>query len=1033
MKCKKIAAGILALAMLPQAGLTAHAEASFSRYKHMWSITTGTNALPDPAKTSMGLTAEHNAVLTQSLSNIDLFMAQSLLGSNHNVRYGMTAVSLLATHDLIPYSEYKPEEDLKIPGLFYMTKNGITDEICSLIYYYQILQNCTPMQQYIANQKLTTTSTERLQTLVKLAEAGTPTIVSLNSSVSNYTALAYKAEYGSYEWDGVTYDGMIEVYHPTYQTSHTSFIYFNSQDWSWCVPKGSYGSARGHEIEYICSDPDIINSGGLHQGTDKLPDADFVNILRYFSENTDAESLTFSAIDYADGTWTARDAAPEGSLRSDNYYYYYVGDCGTVFTQETESKISGEIQYEGTRQYVEAGAVSQFVTDPSGYMELTGKNTSYNMQMAFNEGLYTGSWYSMEISGTADTVSLQKTDAGYLLTSDDIDNVMVTAGGRDAQASLVFSADADSVLLYEIDASTIGAAVDTDGDGSYETTIARTGDPSGGTFLMGRNNWLFRNSSQVFGDTYEFTDADRARLEETLSNVERYQAGELMDNAFLGSCYGMAVLSALSCYDLIDCKLYRENTHSLFELGNLTTEMASLINYYSMLQYTEEIWQYMARNMTEKTEAERLQELIANVESGKPTVFCYYGDFNAEGNRSGHAVVAYGIEYGDFPLYVGHTNENGLYVTPTTPTHHMNGRIRIYDNALQHTPNTVSYLYFNTDTNEWYYNGNDSEKNANICMMLPDIDLLNANGILEGTAPYTIETDPLALFFTKALDTEHTMEKIRYDAGTWEVTESTDAEIQAFPLFLTSGETGKAQNFTMTDIDSGYALTLEAAQDLDLEMQYQDILLLAKADKASQAVFHPEGYAEISGAAAPYSLGMIENDGSYTGSWYDFRVSGIGGNASLRRTDEGYILTADELSEIDVQAYGHTAQAGLTFSVPVNSVLLYELDETTIGVKADLDGDGVYETPSQEIPEPTRGDMNADGSVNAADAAEILTAAAKAGTGAGTLSEEMSWRADVNADGTYDASDAALVLQYAAAVGTGSTITPEEFWEGLAG
>ncbi len=1032
MKCKKIAAGILAFAMLPQMGLTAHAEASFSRFKHMWSITTGTNTLPDPAQTSMGLTADHNVVLTQSLSNTDLFAAQSLLGSRHNVRYGMTAVSLLATHDLIPYGEYKPEEEMKIPGLFYMTKDGITDEICSLIYYYQILQKCAPMQQYIANQKMTTTSTERLQALVKLAEAGTPTIVSLNSSISNYTALAYKAEYGSYEWDGVTYDGMIEVYHPTYQTSHTSFIYFNSQDWSWCVPKGSYGSAHGHEIEFVCSDPDIINSGGLHQGTDKMPDADFVNILYYFPWRSDIEAPAFSAIDYADGTWTARDAAPEGSMCSDNTYYY-VGDCGAVFTQEAESEIRGEMQYEGTRQYVEAGAVSQFVTDPSGYMELTGKNTSYNMQMAFNEGLYTGSWYSMGISGTADTVSLQKTDAGYLLTSDDIDNVFVNAVGRDAQASLVFSSDADSVLLYETHASTIGAAVDTDGDGSYETTIARTGDPSGGTFLMGRNNWLFRNSSQVFGNTYEFTEADLARLEETLSNVERYQAGELMDNAFLGSCYGMAVLSALSCYDLIDYKLYRENAHSLFELGDLTTEMASLINYYSMLQYTEEIWQYMAHNMTDKTEAERLQELIANVESGKPTVFCYYGDFNAEGNRSGHAVVAYDIEYGDFPLYVGKYDEDGLYYTPTTPTHHMNGRIRIYDNASQQIANTVTYLYFNTDTNEWYYKGNDSEKNANICMMLPDIDLLNANGILEGTAPYTIETDPLALFFTKALDAEHTMEKIRYDAGSWEITESADAEIQAFPLFLTSGETGKSQNFTMTDIDSGYALTLDAAQELDLEMQYQDILLLAQADKASQAVFHPEGYAEIHGKAAPYSLRMIENDGSYTGSWYDFRVSGTGSNASLRRTDEGYILTADELCEIDVQAVGHTAQAGLTFSVPVNSVLLYELDETTIGVKADLDGDGVYETPAQEIPEPTLGDMNADGSVNAADAAEILTASALAGTGAGTLSEAKKARADVNADGTYDASDAALVLQYAAVVGTGNTITLEEFLKGLAG
>ncbi|MBQ9111790.1 MAG: glycoside hydrolase family 5 protein [Oscillospiraceae bacterium] len=74
------------------------------------------------------------------------------------------------------------------------------------------------------------------------------------------------------------------------------------------------------------------------------------------------------------------------------------------------------------------------------------------------------------------------------------------------------------------------------------------------------------------------------------------------------------------------------------------------------------------------------------------------------------------------------------------------------------------------------------------------------------------------------------------------------------------------------------------------------------------------------------------------------------------------------------------------------------------------------------------GDVNQDGTINAADAATILTAAAAVGSGAASgLTAAQETAADVDRDSDFDAADAAVVLQYAAELGTGSTMTLEEF------
>jgi|GEM_PF-1873772 len=74
------------------------------------------------------------------------------------------------------------------------------------------------------------------------------------------------------------------------------------------------------------------------------------------------------------------------------------------------------------------------------------------------------------------------------------------------------------------------------------------------------------------------------------------------------------------------------------------------------------------------------------------------------------------------------------------------------------------------------------------------------------------------------------------------------------------------------------------------------------------------------------------------------------------------------------------------------------------------------------------GDLNTDSTIDAADAASILTAAAASGSGTDTgLNNGYKSAADVNNDGVFDATDAAKILEYAAYAGSGGELTFEEY------
>lgn len=138
------------------------------------------------------------------------------------------------------------------------------------------------------------------------------------------------------------------------------------------------------------------------------------------------------------------------------------------------------MNYQNSLLIADVSEGNQMVFDPSGYIEVSGNDTPFHLEMVLNDGYYNGDWYHLTVSGSADTVSLMQTDEGYILRSDHLNNTVVAVNNGKWIRERVISLglDIDSVLIFETDEQNIGFAADLDQNGSYETVLhdAATGD-----------------------------------------------------------------------------------------------------------------------------------------------------------------------------------------------------------------------------------------------------------------------------------------------------------------------------------------------------------------------------------------------------------------------------------------------------------------------------------------------------------------------------------------------------------------------------
>ena len=128
-------------------------------------------------------------------------------------------------------------------------------------------------------------------------------------------------------------------------------------------------------------------------------------------------------------------------------------------------------------------------------------------------------------------------------------------------------------------------------------------------------------------------------------------------------------------------------------------------------------------------------------------------------------------------------------------------------------------------------------------------------------------------------------------------------------------------------------------------MDYEGLVYFIDVTNSTYTLFKPNGYVSLRGADANYDISILTESDQCVTDWFSVGVSGKEtDNLTYRKTKDGYVLSAQNLKNVTVNAENKNVKVKKTFSTDYDSVLIYEIDENTIGLKVDKDGNGTYET-----------------------------------------------------------------------------------------
>ena len=181
-------------------------------------------------------------------------------------------------------------------------------------------------------------------------------------------------------------------------------------------------------------------------------------------------------------------------------YTLFDADSAYKLTQSYPEKMHLHMNYENAYISTELSEGSSCLFDKKGYVVAEGDSTDYRLSITMNE-LYPTDWFTVAVSGQdADKASFEVVSGGYVLASDNLNNVKVEANNKVDEASTTFSTEYPSVFIYEIDKDTIGIRVDTDSNGTYETLLnTNATDVSNASVTLKQSVYAYDGSAKTPG------------------------------------------------------------------------------------------------------------------------------------------------------------------------------------------------------------------------------------------------------------------------------------------------------------------------------------------------------------------------------------------------------------------------------------------------------------------------------------------------------------------------------------------------------
>ena len=494
------------------------------------------------------------------------------------------------------------------------------------------------------------------------------------------------------------------------------------------------------------------------------------------------------------------------------------------------------------------------------------------------------------------------------------------------------------------------------------------------------DTWSFINSYDYFGDAsdgYYITTADHNRLIGNLTNTERelfyryrymhlYNIdGSLRPSNYLyepyrywgGSCYGMSSWVVLNSHHIRSASEIDSTTTYLaeflldpFENSNIE----SAINFYQFQHYLSPIQEdsngFMA--LSQKAQIDILAELGKHAnQTGELFLICFQGylDYLKDGSPNlessiAHAVVGYGWEEID-PILLTVNGKTAVY----------DHRIWIYDCSKTKATQDMN-LYYNGGNWTWCIPGwnlistssqsTDSiHNNAVLELATNDVSLINTVDYTTGQA----NTGESVVSVTTDANARYSLgfNAVQADISGFSVSSDIldhGITVMLHPNITPDGTVSDtlatavipdAQEYVVTSTDDMMAYT----------MQNEHYLTYSALDAPGSITFMSNGNTVIqSGIVADYTINLVANDGYHASDWCEIEISGTASVVSTETSEEGIIVTSDNLTNLTVYAENDGQTLTITASSEEDSVLITENSDGNLAVCEDIDADGIYET-----------------------------------------------------------------------------------------
>lgn len=288
---------------------------------------------------------------------------------------------------------------------------------------------------------------------------------------------------------------------------------------------------------------------------------------------------------------------------------------------------------------------------------------------------------------------------------------------------------------------------------------------------------------------------------------------------------------------------------------------------------------------------------------------------------------------------------------------------------------------------------------------------INCGGYLNNSAGHVLSEDYIAYISADAVADEHSIVKVQRKNNAYVNMNSAEDDILPDKSFVIRGESDGTNGYILKDASAGYKISQDNPTRMDLSIDYENCLFSASSAAGREIIFDNNGVVSISSESADCSAEMIYNDGYYDTDWYGIKVSCSGAdNIVLEKTDGGYYLSGNILENVSVDAFNNDVSAKAQFSTDADKVYIYEIDEYTVGISIDTDGDGTFETnlDTTESSEIKNGDVNLDNSISVLDVIYLNKYLA----GIIKLNEAQLANSDCVNDKVINSSDTTALLKY---------------------